>query len=49
MIDDSLIYAEDCATAERKVLLYNRPRNQAQPIASNIQRVQDWDEIDSLI
>ena len=49
MIDDSLIYAEDCATAERKVLLYNRPRNQSKPHSQNIQRVQDWDEIDSLI
>ena len=49
MIEDSLIYAEDCAVGERKVLLCNRPWNQAQTISPNIQRVQDRNEIDSLI
>ncbi len=49
MIEDSLIYAEDCATAERKVLLCNRPWNQSTLHSPNIQRVQDWNEIDGLI
>lgn len=50
MIDDSLVYAEDCArNPERKVLLYNRPRNQSEPQAKNIQRIQNRNEIDNLI
>lgn len=50
MIDDYLPYAEDCArNPERKVYLYNRPRNQSSPQAQNIQRISDRNEIDSLI
>lgn len=48
MIDDSLIYAEQCATAKRKILLYNRPRNQSKPNSPYIQRVQDRNEINTL-
>jgi 5'(3')-deoxyribonucleotidase len=49
MIDDSLIYAEDCASNERKIYLYNRPWNQSQPQSPLIQRIQDRNEIASLI
>ena len=49
MIDDSLIYAEDCLIPERKVVLYKRPWNENKSINPAITVVKSRNEIDSLI
>ena len=49
MIDDSLVYAEDCLIPERKVVLYKRPWNENKSINPAITVVKNRNEIDKLI
>ncbi len=44
-IDDNLDYAFDCASATRRILLYNKPWNRNGSLPSNVKRVYNWQEI----
>lgn len=45
LIDDNLEYARQCATPQRKILLFNNPWNQHQELPHNVHRVYSWEEI----
>ena len=49
MIDDSLVYAEDCLAPGREVLLYKRPWNEYREVNPAIKVIQNRNEIDRLI
>jgi 5'(3')-deoxyribonucleotidase len=45
LIDDSLEYAQDCATGDRKVLLFDYPWNRDITLPRSILRVHSWEDI----
>lgn len=45
MIEDSLEYAQECASAGIKTLLLDCPWNQCQQLPAHVYRVHSWEEI----
>ena len=49
LVEDSLVYALDCLSKEREVILIDQPWNQQEILPKGISRVKSWEEVVNLI